>query len=109
MLILIDAQLPPGLARWLVGQGHIAEHVFDVGLGRTNDRTVWTRAIADLAVIITKDEDFVVLQQMEPEGPAIVWVRFGNTSRKDVIARFDAVLPNVIDGLQRGERLIELD
>jgi len=109
MRFLVDAQLPPGLARWLVGQGHTAEHVFDLGLGCANDRTVWARAITDQAVIITKDEDFVVLQAIEPAGPAIVWVRFGNTSRKDVIARFDAALPDVIDGLQRGERLIELD
>jgi predicted nuclease of predicted toxin-antitoxin system len=109
MRFLVDAQLPPGLARWLVGQGHTAEHVFDLGLGRANDRTVWALAITDPAVIITKDEDFVVLQQMEPEGPAIIWVRFGNTSRRDVIARFEAAMPEIIDGLQRGERLIELD
>jgi predicted nuclease of predicted toxin-antitoxin system len=109
MRFLIDAQLPPGLARWLVGQGHTAEHVFDLGLGRASDRTVWARAITDPAVIITKDEDFVVQQQMEPEGPAVVWVRFGNTSRKDIIARFGVDLPRIIDALERGERLIELD
>ncbi|HEY6356725.1 MAG TPA: DUF5615 family PIN-like protein [Vicinamibacterales bacterium] len=109
MRFLIDAQLPPGLARWLVGQGHTAEHVFDLGLGRANDRTVWARASTDEAVIVSKDEDFVILQQTEAEGPALVWVRFGNTTRQEVIARFDVDLPGIIDALERGERLIELD
>lgn len=32
MRFLIDAQLPPALARWLEGEGHQAEHVSDIGL-----------------------------------------------------------------------------
>lgn len=34
---LIDAQLPPALARWLVAQGHAAEHVNDAGLDGADD------------------------------------------------------------------------
>jgi predicted nuclease of predicted toxin-antitoxin system len=37
MQFLIDAQLPPALARWLVGQGHTASHVLDLGLERADD------------------------------------------------------------------------
>jgi predicted nuclease of predicted toxin-antitoxin system len=29
MRFIVDAQLPPALARWLVRQGHEAEHVAD--------------------------------------------------------------------------------
>jgi hypothetical protein len=29
---LIDAQLPPALAHWIVGQGHHAEHVLESGM-----------------------------------------------------------------------------
>jgi predicted nuclease of predicted toxin-antitoxin system len=32
MRFLIDAQLPPALARWLSSAGHDAEHVADIGL-----------------------------------------------------------------------------
>lgn len=109
MRFLIDAQLPPGLARWLVDQGHSAEHVLDLGLERADDRTIWARAIYDQAVVVTKDDDFVVLHEIQAEGPAIVWVRFGNTTRRDVIARFGVVLPSIIEALERGERLVELD
>jgi predicted nuclease of predicted toxin-antitoxin system len=32
MRFLVDAQLPPALARWLAAQGHEAAHVGDLGL-----------------------------------------------------------------------------
>jgi len=32
----VDAQLPPALAKWLVGQGHVASHVLDLGLERAD-------------------------------------------------------------------------
>jgi predicted nuclease of predicted toxin-antitoxin system len=32
MRFLVDAQLPPALARWLAEKGHDARHVADVGL-----------------------------------------------------------------------------
>jgi predicted nuclease of predicted toxin-antitoxin system len=41
---LVDAQLPPALARWLVEQGHDASHVTDHGLGEASDRRIWDEA-----------------------------------------------------------------
>jgi predicted nuclease of predicted toxin-antitoxin system len=35
---LIDAQLPPALARLLNDRAHVAEHVNDVGMGESPDR-----------------------------------------------------------------------
>ncbi|WP_292814948.1 DUF5615 family PIN-like protein, partial [Microbacterium sp.] len=37
MRFLVDAQLPPAMARMLVGLGHQAEHVTDVGPGDATD------------------------------------------------------------------------
>lgn len=59
MNFLIDAQLPPALARWISSQGHPATHVFGVGLPTADDPVIWERARHDRAVIISKDEDFV--------------------------------------------------
>ena len=59
MNFLVDAQLPPALARWLTAQGHQATHVFDLGLHTADDPVIWERARGELAVIISKDEDFV--------------------------------------------------
>jgi hypothetical protein len=54
---LIDAQLPPALARMLTEHGHIAEHVNGVGPGNAADLSVWTYAIDQSTVLVTKDED----------------------------------------------------
>lgn len=32
MRFLVDAQLPPALARWIAAQGHEARHVADLGM-----------------------------------------------------------------------------
>jgi len=37
---LIDAQLPPALARWLQDAGYQAEHVGDLGLREANDSAI---------------------------------------------------------------------
>lgn len=58
MTFLVDAQLPPALARWLSGQGHEAHHVEDVGLRDADDGPIWAHALSVGAVILTKDEDF---------------------------------------------------
>jgi predicted nuclease of predicted toxin-antitoxin system len=37
MRFLIDAQLPPALARWLSSAGHDSEQVADIGLAGARD------------------------------------------------------------------------
>jgi hypothetical protein len=56
---LVDAQLPPALARWIVSHGHEATHVFDVAMHTAGDAAVWTHAAQEGRVLITKDEDFL--------------------------------------------------
>jgi predicted nuclease of predicted toxin-antitoxin system len=58
MRFLIDAQLPPALARWLVSVGHEAEHVADRGMQAASDAVIWDLALREHAAIVTKDEDF---------------------------------------------------
>ena len=59
MKFLVDAQLPPALARWIASQGHHAVHVFDLELHTADDPAVWRCAEADDSIIVTKDENFV--------------------------------------------------
>ncbi|HZQ99021.1 MAG TPA: DUF5615 family PIN-like protein [Chloroflexota bacterium] len=108
MRFLVDAQLPPALARWLAERGHVAEHVSDVGLQAADDRILWDHAVSVGAVIITKDEDFALRRTLSAAGPAIVWVRRGNTRRRELLAWFEPLLPLVVDLLARGEPLVEI-
>lgn len=40
MRFLVDAQLPPTLARWLVDHGHAATAVREVGLRESDDGSI---------------------------------------------------------------------
>ena len=108
MRFLVDAQLPPALARWLRESGHTAEHVSDLGLQDADDRVVWDHALSVGAAIVTKDEDFALRRTMTATGPAIVWVRRGNTRRRELLDWFDPLLPKVVQLLMRGDPLVEI-
>ena len=73
-----------------------------------NDREIWDRAGATSAVVVTKDEDFVTLLSVRPNGAAVVWVRIGNTSRQALLARFAGLLPEIEAALNGGEKLVEV-
>lgn len=108
MRFIIDAQLPPALARFLTANGHEAAHVGDRGLQAASDRAIWDFAIEDGAVIVTKDEDFAQRKALGDAGPAVIWIRLPNTRRRDLLAWFETVLPEILAALGRGETLIEV-
>ena len=49
MRFIVDAQLPPALARLLTAHGHIAEHVEDIGLREADDSPIWRYALENQA------------------------------------------------------------
>jgi predicted nuclease of predicted toxin-antitoxin system len=105
---LIDAQLPPMLARYLASSGHEAVHVAEIGMLSARDRDIWEHAAKADAVVITKDEDFVTLRALDNHGPAVVWVRIGNTTNRQLLARFIAMFAAVEAALRRGETIVEM-
>lgn len=108
MRFLVDAQLPPALARWLTIKGHQAEHVADRQMQAASDAVIWDYALRQAAVIITKDEDFAQRKVLTNGGPVVVWIRLPNSRRRDLLAWFEAILPDVLSALERGETLIEV-
>lgn len=42
------------------------------------------------------------------QGPAVVWLRVGNTSRRALISWLGPFLPAIVGDLQKGERLVEV-
>ena len=105
MRLLIDAQLPPAFADWFAARGHEANHVASVGLLAATDRV-----IADLAeragyVLVSKDEDFVVLRL--PDRFALLWIRIGNASNRALVAWMEPLWPEIERLLISGQRLVE--
>jgi predicted nuclease of predicted toxin-antitoxin system len=105
---VIDAQLPPGLARRLAGRGYPAEHVNRVSLGIAADLAIWRYAARTGAILITKDEDFITLAEREPDGPQVVWIRIGNISNDALWGAIEPLLNQIVEALNSGERIIEV-
>lgn len=99
---------PLALAWWLVEQGCQAEHVFDLGLAGADDRTIWEHAVLHSLVIVTKDYDFALRHVLEASGPAIVWIRVGNTRKEALLRWFGPLLADILAALKRGETLLEI-
>jgi predicted nuclease of predicted toxin-antitoxin system len=108
MRFIIDAQLPPALARMLTEHGYVAEHVTDIGLRDADDSPIWHYALQHQTIIVTKDEDFPHRLSQSVTAPVILWLRIGNTSRKALLQWFEPLLPSIIKHIQQGDRLIEV-
>lgn len=109
MRFLVDAQLPIALAQWISAHGHLAEHVFELGIASSADSAIWTRASETGSVIVTKDEDFALRRHLAHSGPpAVLWLRFGNAKTRSLLAKLEKAWIDVIPALERGEFLIEV-
>ena len=105
---LVDAQLPPALAKRLAEFGYDADHVNRVGLGVATDDAIWSYAATDRAVLITKDEDFVALARRDVKGPPVIWLRLGNTTNDALWRAIEPLIPQMVRAIADGERLIEI-
>jgi predicted nuclease of predicted toxin-antitoxin system len=105
---LLDAQLPPTLAVTFRDAGHEANHVFDLGLFTTPDIEIWRYAEKTGAVIVSKDSDFATLRMQAAGGPAVVWLRLGNTTNGTLQNILQRALPEILSALETGETLIEV-
>ena len=96
------------MARAIVEAGYEAVHVEDVGLRHAKDPEIWDYAVREQRAVITKDDDFVDRWRRSTQGPAVVWLRIGNSANAVLLGSFMRVLPAVIIRLQNGDRLIEV-
>lgn len=108
MKFLVDAQLPPALARWIGDHGHQATHVFELGFHTADDPLIWQRAAVEQVVIVSKDEDFVDHWLVSNQPVPLIWVRKGNCSNRVLVAWLEPLWPDVVRRLEQGEKLIEL-
>ena len=69
---------------------------------------MWNYASQHQSAIITKDEDFAEWVRRSRPGPAIVWLRIGNSSNRALLAWLGPLLPQIVTKLQQAERLVEV-
>ena len=108
MRFLVDAQLPPALARWLGEHGFSSAPVRQVGLRDSDDGSVWNFAVRGSWTVLTKDEDFAARCMTHPDPPVVVWLRIGNCTNRVLFEWFEPLLPDIVERLTRGEKLVEV-
>jgi predicted nuclease of predicted toxin-antitoxin system len=109
VILWIDAQLSPALARWMSETFGVTAHVVrDLGLRDAKDVPIFHAAREAGAVIMSKDSDFVLLLERFGPPPQILWVTCGNTSNawlRDVLRKS---FPEARARLEQGEPLVEI-
>jgi predicted nuclease of predicted toxin-antitoxin system len=105
---VIDYQLPPALARFLEAQGHVANHVRELGLKASDDATIWRHAVANDLVVVSKDEDFFYFASSPNATAKLVWVRMGNCRTPFLLERFCLRLPQIIASFEANSNIVEL-
>ncbi|MFM8330989.1 MAG: DUF5615 family PIN-like protein [Candidatus Methylumidiphilus sp.] len=108
MKLLVDNQLPTALARMIEASGIPACHVRDVGLDTASDREIWRYAKTHGFTVVSKDEDFLHLAKRDTAGPALVWARLPNRRKAELLASFQAVLPQLVAALESGQKVVEI-
>ncbi len=109
MIFWVDAQLSPALATWIRDTfGIEARAVRELGLREAADHEIYLADRKAGAAVLTKDRDFLRLQQTFGPPPAIIWITCGNTSN----ARLREILLKAFSEaarlLERGEIFVEI-
>ncbi|GAB4132493.1 MAG: hypothetical protein Fur0046_02340 [Cyanobacteria bacterium J069] len=109
MKIWVDAQLPPTLANWLSATfGLEAFALRDLSLRDAKDIEIFEAALAENAVIMTKDSDFIDLVCRLGTPPQILWLTCGNVTNRNLRRLLSATLPDALEQLRLGAMIVEI-
>jgi predicted nuclease of predicted toxin-antitoxin system len=107
--IWIDAHLSPAIATWITDTFEIpAVALRDLGLRDAEDPEIFEAAKAQDVVLMNKDSDFVDLVERLEAPPQIIWLTCGNTSNARLREILSSTLPDALELLRSGERLVEI-
>ncbi len=84
MRLLFDQNLSPQLPRLLSDLYPGSVHVREVGMREADDSEIWSYALRNDFVIVSKDSDFQQQSLLFGPPPKFVWLRMGNCSTGDV-------------------------
>ena len=108
MKFLVDQQLPPALVAFIHSQGHQAQHVRELGMKESDDRTIWRHAAANQMIMVSKDEDFYFLATTPGNTVKLLWVRIGNCRTKTLIESLSVQFSRIIVAFESGSFIVEI-
>ena len=98
--------LPRDFAEFLVSEGHEAFTAKRLKIG--TDDSIWQHTEKIQAVVISKDSDYLSLASQFSK-PQFVHLTGGNMTTSQLIERFRVRLPEILQALQSGERIIDIN
>jgi predicted nuclease of predicted toxin-antitoxin system len=109
MTVWLDAQLSPGIARWISETFSVtALPVRDLKLRGAEDDQIFFEARKAADVVITKDMDFVTLLERHGSPPKIIRLTCGNTSDAALREILAAKFQDALHLFESGENLVEI-
>ena len=90
MKLLFDQNISPRAAKILGRDFPGSAHVLELGLDEKPDLELWEYAKENDFCIVSKDSDFGDWAQIFGCPPTLVWLRVGNCSTRDLIAKMRA-------------------
>jgi predicted nuclease of predicted toxin-antitoxin system len=109
MIIWIDAQLSPAIAKWITTEIGVETHALrDLGLRDSTDHEIFSAAKSAGCIVMTKDSDFVKLLGQYGPPPKIIWLTCGNTSNERLKQILTATLEKALELFDSGENLVEI-
>lgn len=101
--ILLDQGLPRTAAAALREAGWNVEHVSDLGMSQSSDRSILDFARTQGRTVVTLDADFHALLAVANEsGPSVIRIRQEGLKGKDVAALLLAIWSRIETQIQRG-------
>ena len=108
-MIWLDASQSPRIARWIREElGRSSQALREIGLRDAEDESIFERARADDAILLTKDKDFVDLVGRFGHPPAVIWLRCGNTSETSMKRILSDHLDATLEFIAGGEAIVEI-
>lgn len=110
MVIWIDAQISPAIAAWINENypEHQAQSVRQLGLRDALDQLIFQKAKDADVVVMTKDVDFVRMQEQYGPPPKLIWITCGNSSNIQLKNILSKTLQSTIELFTSGEKLVEI-
>jgi predicted nuclease of predicted toxin-antitoxin system len=107
--LLLDQNLPFGAVKVFKELGISATHVSSVGLAGRTDREIWRYAAARDLVVVTKDQDFMLINDLGLSTPVrVVLLAIGNTTNRHLFPRLQVNWKRAQALLDAGNVLIVL-
>lgn len=108
MRFLLDVHMPPRLVREFTGLGHECLQVRSLLPLTSRDITIAEKANELAAVMVSKDSDFVDLQERGVLRVPLLRVRLGNVTSALICTTFRQQIPAICAAIEAGERLVEI-